>query len=159
VGKKNDVSYSYKNSINIDREHGFTRRYDITPANIRDSQMLPALVDLKNEHNFFFGDSVFAGKLHEEFLSAAGWADPFPWFESYLNQTDHAQNPLCRSRLGAATGRQQRRGTDSGTGPPWPAAADQAGARRLPMLAVRQERAEPGVASPATTPPVKHLRD
>jgi len=26
-----------------------------------------------------------------------GWAGPFPWFEYHLNQTNHAQNPLCRS--------------------------------------------------------------
>jgi IS5 family transposase len=52
--KKNDVSYyGCKNSINIDREHGFIRRYDVTPANMHDSQMLPALVDPKNEQNFF----------------------------------------------------------------------------------------------------------
>jgi hypothetical protein len=25
------------------------------------------------------------------------WAGPFPWFESYLNQTNHAQDPLCRT--------------------------------------------------------------
>ena len=26
-----------------------------------------------------------------------GWAGPFPWFEYHLNQTDHAQDPLCRT--------------------------------------------------------------
>lgn len=52
--KKNDVSYyGYKNNINIDREHGFIRRYDVTPANIHENQMLPALADPKNEQNFF----------------------------------------------------------------------------------------------------------
>jgi hypothetical protein len=26
-----------------------------------------------------------------------GWAGPFPWFENHLNQTDHAQDALCRT--------------------------------------------------------------
>ena len=26
-----------------------------------------------------------------------GWAGPFPWFENHLNQTNHAQDPLCRT--------------------------------------------------------------
>jgi hypothetical protein len=25
------------------------------------------------------------------------WAGPFPWFEYHLNQTNHAQDPLCRT--------------------------------------------------------------
>jgi IS5 family transposase len=89
--KKNDVSYyGYKNSINIDREHGFIRRYDVTPANIHDSQMLPALVDPKNEQNYFFGDSAFAGKLFEEFLSAAG-------FESFIHEKGQKNTPLSEA--------------------------------------------------------------
>jgi hypothetical protein len=40
------------------------------------------------------------------------WAGPFPWFESYLNQTNHAQNPLCHPWAGLATGWQHCRGTD-----------------------------------------------
>ena len=26
-----------------------------------------------------------------------GWAGPFPWFEYHLNQTNHAQDPCCRT--------------------------------------------------------------
>ncbi|WP_457767915.1 transposase [Cyanobium sp. ULC084] len=45
---KNGVNhYGYKNSICIDAEHGFIRRYTDIPANIHDSQMLPPLLDLK----------------------------------------------------------------------------------------------------------------
>lgn len=89
--KKNDVSYyGYKNSINIDREHGFIRRYDVTPANIHDSQMLPALIDPTNEENFFFADSGYAGNLFEEFLSAAG-------FESFIHEKGQKNNPLSEA--------------------------------------------------------------
>ena len=48
--KKNGISYyGYKNSICIDVDHGFIRRYAVTPANIHDSQMLPRLLDPENE--------------------------------------------------------------------------------------------------------------
>ena len=47
--KKNQVShYGYKNSISIDATHGLIRSYEITPANVHDSQMLPALLDGDN---------------------------------------------------------------------------------------------------------------
>ncbi|MFM9100456.1 MAG: transposase [Cyanobium sp.] len=47
--KKNGVShYGYKNSICIDVDHGFIRRYAVTPDNIHDSQMLPRLLDPEN---------------------------------------------------------------------------------------------------------------
>ncbi|MFM9101646.1 MAG: hypothetical protein ACKOPS_10030, partial [Cyanobium sp.] len=29
--------------------------------------------------------------------SCKGWAGPVPWFEFHLNQTNHAQDPLCRT--------------------------------------------------------------
>jgi hypothetical protein len=52
--------------------------------------MLPALVDPKNDQNFFFGDSAFAGKLFEEFLSAAG-------FESFIHEKGQKNNPLSEA--------------------------------------------------------------
>ena len=47
--RKNDVShYGYKKSISIDAAYGLIRRHLVTPANIHDRQMLPALLDGKN---------------------------------------------------------------------------------------------------------------
>ena len=47
--KKNQAShYGYKNSISIDASYGLIRRYEITPANVHDSQLLPALLDGEN---------------------------------------------------------------------------------------------------------------
>jgi IS5 family transposase len=44
--KKNGINYyGYKNNIYIDVDHGFIRRYAVTAANIRDSQMLHRLLD------------------------------------------------------------------------------------------------------------------
>ena len=51
--KKNGINYyGYKNSICIDKELGFTRRYTVTPANMHDSQMFPRLLDPGNQQNF-----------------------------------------------------------------------------------------------------------
>ena len=48
--------YFFKNSICIDAEHGFIRRYAGTPANIHDSQKLPRLMDRENEHDYAWAD-------------------------------------------------------------------------------------------------------
>jgi len=46
-----------KNSICIDANHGFIRRYDITPPNNHDSQMLTQVLDPKNRDDFAWADS------------------------------------------------------------------------------------------------------
>ena len=47
--KKNQASFfGYKNSISIDASYGLIRSYQITPANVHDSQLLPALLDGEN---------------------------------------------------------------------------------------------------------------
>lgn len=56
--KKNGINhYGYKNSICIDAEHGFIRRFILTPANIDDSQMLPMLLDPENHDDYVWADS------------------------------------------------------------------------------------------------------
>jgi hypothetical protein len=48
--KKDDLNhYGYMNNICIDVEHGFTKRYAVTLANIHDSQMLPMLLYLRTQ--------------------------------------------------------------------------------------------------------------
>ena len=41
VQKNGSNYYGYKNSICVDVDHGFIRRYAIIPANLYDSKMLP----------------------------------------------------------------------------------------------------------------------
>lgn len=51
--KKHGINhYGYKNSISIDVEHGFIRRYIVTSATIHDSQMLRVLLDPINDSDF-----------------------------------------------------------------------------------------------------------
>jgi len=78
--KKNGVShYHFKNSICIDVDHGFIRRYVVTPANVHDSQMLPSLLDTENEHDFVWADSEYSGESFKQLLSLGG-------FESLIHE-------------------------------------------------------------------------
>lgn len=86
--KKNGVNhYGYKNSICIDVDHGFIRRYAVTPANIHDSQMLPQLLDPENEHDYVWADSAYSGECFEDLLSLGG-------FESLIHEKGARNNPL-----------------------------------------------------------------
>jgi hypothetical protein len=48
--------YCFKNSIWIDAEPSFIRRFAGTPANMHDSQRLPRLLDRENEHHYAWAD-------------------------------------------------------------------------------------------------------
>ena len=68
--KKNDINhYGYKNSICIDAEHGFIRRFVVTPANIHDSQMLPMLLDPQNYDDYVWADSAYSGERLQIYLA------------------------------------------------------------------------------------------
>ncbi|WP_254929520.1 IS5 family transposase [Cyanobium sp. T1B-Tous] len=72
--KKNGINhYCYKNSICIDAEHSFIRRFIVTPANIHDSQMLPMLLDPENHDDYVWADSAYAGECIEDLLSLGGF--------------------------------------------------------------------------------------
>ncbi len=72
--QKNGINhYCYKNSIFIDAEHGFIRRFVVTPANIHDSQMLPTLLDPENQDDYAWADSAYSGLCFEDLLSLGGF--------------------------------------------------------------------------------------
>ncbi|MCT4367841.1 MAG: IS5 family transposase, partial [Synechococcaceae cyanobacterium MAG-AL2] len=86
--KKNGANYyGHKNNICIDVDHGFIRRYAVTPANIHDSQMLPRLLDPENEHDFVWVDSAYSGQCFEELLGLGG-------FESLIHEKGSRNHPL-----------------------------------------------------------------
>ena len=79
--------YGYKNSICIDLDHGFIRRYAVAPANIHDSQMLPRLLNPKNEHDYVWADSAYSGECFEELLNLGK-------YESLINEKCARNHPL-----------------------------------------------------------------
>jgi IS5 family transposase len=86
--KKNGINhYGYKNSISVDVEHGFIRRYIVTTASVHDSQMLPALLDPTNDSNSLWGDSAFAGLIYRAFLETAG-------YQSHIHEKGTRNHPL-----------------------------------------------------------------
>lgn len=86
--KKNGIShYGYKNSICIDVEHGFIRRYAITPANIHDSQIILQVLDPEDRDDFGWADYGYAGARYEDLLEEAG-------FESRIHEKGSRCHPL-----------------------------------------------------------------
>ena len=86
--KKNGIShYGYKNSICVDVDHGFIRRYAVTPASIHDSQMIANLLDPENEHDFVWADSAYSGEGIQDLLDLAG-------FESLIHEKGVRNHPL-----------------------------------------------------------------
>ena len=72
--KNNDINYyGYKNSICIDAEHGFIRRFVVTPANIHD--------------DYGWADSAYSGERFEDLLSLAG-------FENRIHEKGSRNHPL-----------------------------------------------------------------
>ena len=89
--QKNGINhYGYKNSICIDVEHGFIRRYAVTPANVHDSQMLPRLLDPENEHDYVWADSAYSGECFADLLSLGG-------FESLIHEKGARNRPLSKA--------------------------------------------------------------
>ena len=57
--KQSGIShYGYKNSIGIDVDYSFIRRYAVTAADGHDSQIISGLLDSQNKHEFFWADSL-----------------------------------------------------------------------------------------------------
>lgn len=90
--KKNNQSYfGYKNHINIDREYGLIRKYEITDASVHDSQMLGGLIDPENEKMKLWADSAYRSKVIESVLSMLG-------IESQIHERGFRNHPLTEEQ-------------------------------------------------------------
>ena len=86
--KKNGVSrYGYKNSISVDALYGLIRRHVLTPANLHDSRMLPALLDAENDAAMVWADAADQSKLVDSLLKTAG-------YESRIQDKGSRHHPL-----------------------------------------------------------------
>ena len=87
--KKNDINhYGYKNSICIDAEHGFIRRFVVTPANIHD--------------DYVWADSSYSGERFNDLLSLAG-------FGNRIHEKGTRNHPLSAAALELNSIRSQTR--------------------------------------------------
>ena len=84
--KKNNKSYfGYKNHIQADVKHKFVRDYDVTAANVHDSQVFETLLDPHNSSADVWADSAYRS---EEALDQL----------KELHYREHIQRKGCRHR-------------------------------------------------------------
>ena len=86
--KKNGTSYfGYKNHIDVDAEHKLIRTFEVTPANVHDSQVFDDLIDPDNADPGVWADSAYRSEETEAVLARAG-------YESHICEKGQAGRPL-----------------------------------------------------------------
>jgi IS5 family transposase len=95
--------YGYKNHISIDAQHKFIRRYDVTAANVHDSQRFEQLLDRRNTSPRVYADSAYRSEEHERLLKRKRLTSRVhhrTWKDQTLTQRQQKQN-RARSRIRA----------------------------------------------------------
>jgi IS5 family transposase len=63
--KNNETFYGYKNHVKVDTKSKLIDKYEVTPANVHDSQELENLLEEKDEGQTLHADSAYTGEDHE----------------------------------------------------------------------------------------------
>ena len=71
--KNGKHSYGYKNHIAIDNDHKLIRDYDITEANVHDSNVFDELLDSDNSNKDVWADSAYRSEEQEDRLKEKGY--------------------------------------------------------------------------------------
>jgi IS5 family transposase len=79
--------FGYKNHVCIDRQHGFIRKYCVTPANVYDGRVLGELLDDENDVKCIWGDTGYRSAKNETLLASQGYA-------SYIHHKKPKNRPL-----------------------------------------------------------------
>ena len=67
--KKRNVSYfGYKNHVKVDSESKLITDFQVTPANVHDSEVLEELLDDKDKNQPLWADSAYKSEKHDEML-------------------------------------------------------------------------------------------
>jgi IS5 family transposase len=86
--KKHGKSYyGYKNHINVDAEHKLVRDYQVTAANVHDSQIFDDVIDPDNADPEVWADSAYRSEETQAVLEKAGYV-------SHIQEKGHAGQPL-----------------------------------------------------------------
>jgi IS5 family transposase len=86
--KKHGKSYyGYKNHINVDAEHKLVRDYQVTPANVHDSQVFDDVIDPDNADPEVWADSAYRSEETQAVLEKAGYV-------SHIQEKGQAGQPL-----------------------------------------------------------------
>jgi IS5 family transposase len=63
--KNNETFYGYKNHVKVDTKSKLIDKYEVTPANVHDSQELENLLEERDEGQTLHADSAYTGEDHE----------------------------------------------------------------------------------------------
>jgi IS5 family transposase len=95
--------YGYKNHIAIDVKHKFIRGYDVTAANVHDSQCFEPLLDRRNSERTVYADSAYRSDDHERLLKRKRFKSRVhhrTWKDQTLTPRQQKEN-RARSRIRA----------------------------------------------------------
>lgn len=96
--KKNGKSYfGYKNHVQVDVKHKLIRNYDVTAANVHDSQVFESLLDSDNTSADVWADSAYRSEDSLECLCGSGYRE-------HIQRKGHRGHPLSeREKKGNRT--------------------------------------------------------
>src|SRR6266566_1205116 len=95
--------YGYKNHIAIDVKHKFIRGYDVTAANVHDSQCFEPLLDGRHSDRTVYADSAYRSDEHERLLKRKRFTSRVhhrAWKDQTLTKRSQREN-RARSRIRA----------------------------------------------------------
>jgi transposase, IS5 family len=79
--------FGYKNHIDVDAEHKLIRDFEVTSANVHDSQVVDEVIDPNNADPQVWADSAYRSEATEAALSGAG-------YESHICEKGQSNQPL-----------------------------------------------------------------
>jgi IS5 family transposase len=86
--KKNSVTfYGYKNHVKVDAKSKLIDNYEVTPANVHDSQELGNLLEKKDEGQDFHADSAYTGESQEKIIESVK-------MKNLVNEKGYKNKPL-----------------------------------------------------------------
>lgn len=90
--KKHGKSYyGYKNHLSVDAEHKLVRDFEVTAANVHDSQVFDEVIDPDNVDPEVWADSAYRSEATEARLEAAGYL-------SHIHEKGQAGQPLSEAQ-------------------------------------------------------------
>jgi len=100
--KDGQCHYGYKNHLSVDVKHKLVRRYNVTPANVHDSQCFNALLDDAQRGAAVYGDGAYRSQERVQLLTQRGFIDQ-------LHYKGHKHQPLSDAQLKANRARSRLR--------------------------------------------------
>lgn len=81
--------YGYKNHVNVDGKHKLIREYEVTSANVHDSQVMDKLITPDENSKAIYADSAYRSRQREKRLRVKG-------YRSHICTKGHRANELSK---------------------------------------------------------------